>query len=425
MATIGPLTHMQAERRAFWILRTVPVPLGQPARGQGARLGGDRRRQRRRWCSRCCRCGCRTYRCGAAGDGIAGVVGAAIMSFVAVAMASRGRGSRRRPVTAVGPATIYAFMLVGGLFNLVLVEDTPVRGAGLALYAFAGWTYWRAGIEHGLLLHGRRGGADAARARVGRRHDADRLCARGAGAGARRRERSAWPAARLRARLRLALLAIVGALVVIYLARRPRAAGRLPPVASAGVGLGAGALAGVVMAWLGGGAWLIRSGGHAAVAVIVALGMLAEELLYRGVIQDGIEQEVAYRPGRILGGAARCRGRQHGARGNRRRAVGASLAGVHVAADVGDGRRRPRCGGAHARGDGADACGVPGPRGCVCRRHFRGAQCLAYDNPDASFAVLARAGCIGRVLHCWSCACGVDESGLSQKPFLPHDAAAD
>ena len=29
MATIGPLTHMQAERRAFWILRTVPVPLGR------------------------------------------------------------------------------------------------------------------------------------------------------------------------------------------------------------------------------------------------------------------------------------------------------------------------------------------------------------------------------------------------------------
>ena len=29
MTTIGPLTHMQAERRAFWILRAVPVPLGR------------------------------------------------------------------------------------------------------------------------------------------------------------------------------------------------------------------------------------------------------------------------------------------------------------------------------------------------------------------------------------------------------------
>ena len=46
MGTIGPLTHMQAERRAFWILRTVPVPLSQPARREGARLGGHRRRHR-------------------------------------------------------------------------------------------------------------------------------------------------------------------------------------------------------------------------------------------------------------------------------------------------------------------------------------------------------------------------------------------
>src|SRR4029079_391565 len=29
MGTIGPLTHMQAERKAFWILRNVPVPLAR------------------------------------------------------------------------------------------------------------------------------------------------------------------------------------------------------------------------------------------------------------------------------------------------------------------------------------------------------------------------------------------------------------
>ncbi len=45
MATIGPLTHMQAERRAFWILRTVPVPLGRAVRRQGARLVGRGRRR--------------------------------------------------------------------------------------------------------------------------------------------------------------------------------------------------------------------------------------------------------------------------------------------------------------------------------------------------------------------------------------------
>src|SRR5207237_4987711 len=29
MATFGPLAHMEAERRAFWLLRVAPVPLGR------------------------------------------------------------------------------------------------------------------------------------------------------------------------------------------------------------------------------------------------------------------------------------------------------------------------------------------------------------------------------------------------------------
>jgi hypothetical protein len=40
MGTIGPLTHMQAERRAFWILRTVPVPLASLLAAK-ARAVGD------------------------------------------------------------------------------------------------------------------------------------------------------------------------------------------------------------------------------------------------------------------------------------------------------------------------------------------------------------------------------------------------
>ena len=44
MGTIGPLTHMQAERRAFWILLTVPVPLdrllGAKARAWAIIIGG-------------------------------------------------------------------------------------------------------------------------------------------------------------------------------------------------------------------------------------------------------------------------------------------------------------------------------------------------------------------------------------------------
>jgi hypothetical protein len=301
MATIGPLTHMQAERRAFWILRTVPVPLGELFAAKA-----------RAWAVIVGTTAAIVFVAfsvwmpdvpflARVATGFLVVVGAVIMSFVAVAMAAAGADLADDHVTAVGPTTIYSFVLVGGLYNLVLVEDTPVRGAGLVLYAFACWSYWRAGIEHGLVCMD----AEAGRKRQRRASDGATMLLIYA-LGARALEQGAAKAglagSELAARLRLGLLAIVGALVVIYLARRPRAAGHLPPIASAAVGLGAGALAGVVMAWFGGGAWLSEAADTPAVAVIVALGMLAEELLYRGVIQDGIEQEVAYRPGRILVG---------------------------------------------------------------------------------------------------------------------------
>jgi hypothetical protein len=307
MATIGPLTHMQAERRAFWILRTVPVPLGQLFAAKG-----------RAWAVIVGATAALVYIAFSAwlpdvtllarlATGFLVVVGAVIMSFVAVAMAAAGADLADDHVTAVGPTTIYSFVLVGGLYNLVLVEDTPVRGAGLALYAFACWSYWRAGIEHGLVC------MDAEAGRKLRRRASDGatmllLYALGARALEQGATKVGMAGSQITLYLRLALLAIVGTFVAIYLARRPRSAGHLSPVASAGVGLGAGALAGVVMAWLGGGAWLSELGGGAwlpeavdtpAVAVIGALGMLAQELLYRGVIQDGIEQEVAYRPGRF------------------------------------------------------------------------------------------------------------------------------
>jgi len=316
MATIGPLTHMQAERRAFWILRTVPVPLGQlfaaKARAWAVIVGAT---------------AAIVFVAFSAwlpdvpllarlATGFLVVVGAVIMSFVAVAMAAAGADLADDHVTAVGPTTIYSFVLVGGLYNLVLVEDTPVRGAGLVMYAFACWSYWRAGIEHGLVC------MDAEAGRKLRRRASDGatmllLYALGARALEQGAAKVGLAGSQTSGLLHLALLALVGALVVIYLARRPRTAGNLSPVTSAGVGLVAGALAGVVMAWLGGGAWLPELGGGAwlseasptrALGVIGALAMLAEELLYRGVIQDGIEQEVAYRPGRIwvgrLGAAA-------------------------------------------------------------------------------------------------------------------------
>ena len=40
------------------------------------------------------------------------------MSFLAVAMAGGGADLSDETSTAVGPATIYAYLFVGGLFNL-------------------------------------------------------------------------------------------------------------------------------------------------------------------------------------------------------------------------------------------------------------------------------------------------------------------
>ena len=306
MATIGPLTHMQAERRAFWILRTVPVPLGElfaaKARAWAVIVGAT---------------AAIVFVAFSAwlpdvpllarlATGFLVVVGAVIMSFVAVAMAAAGADLADDHVTAVGPTTIYSFVLVGGLYNLVLVEDTPVRGAGLVLYAFACWSYWRAGIEHGLVCMD----AEAGRKRLRRASDGATMLLLYA-LGARALEQGAkvgLAGSETATHLRLGLLVIVGALVVVYLARRRRAVGHMPPMASAGIALAAGALAGVVMAWLGdgallsalgGGAWPSEAANTAVLPLIGALGMLAEELLYRGVIQDGIEREVAYRPGRI------------------------------------------------------------------------------------------------------------------------------
>ena len=146
MATIGPLTHMQAERRAFWILRTVPVPLARllaaKARAWAVIVGGTAGRDLR---------GALAGGAGAVaarppGRGLLVTGCAAGACFLAVAMASGGADLSEEQRPAVGPGTIYAFLLVGGLFNLVLVAAPSTRLAGLALYLFATWAYWRSGI---------------------------------------------------------------------------------------------------------------------------------------------------------------------------------------------------------------------------------------------------------------------------------------
>ena len=285
MGTIGPLTHMQAERRAFWILRTVPVPLGDllaaKARAWAVIVGGmavvvfavmsfslnDVPIAAR------------------VGAGLLVTAGAAGMSFVAVAMASAGADLSDEAGTAVGPATIYAYLFVGGLYNLVLVENAVTRAAGLALYMFAGWTYWQAGVEHaGFCLD-----AEAVRARRVRAADAATMVIVYALGGralltAGKSAGQGGDGLQIALALQLALLALVAVWAAIYLARRPKAIARAGLTRSLLLAAGLGALAGGVV--------LATRGAHAglpALAVAVAaLAVLAEETVLRGVLQRSL-----------------------------------------------------------------------------------------------------------------------------------------
>ena len=291
MATIGPLTHMQAERRAFWILRTVPVPLGSllaaKARAWAIIVGGiaavvfavmsfslnDVAIAAR------------------VGAGLLVTAGAAGMSFVAVAMASAGADLSDETGTAVGPATIYAYLFVGGLYNLVLLEDAVTRAAALALYMFAGWTYWQAGVEHaGFCLD-----AEAVRARRVRAADAATMVivyALGGRALLKFGKSVGEQGLVVALALSGTLLALVAVWAAIYLARRPKAVARAGLVRALLLAAGVGGIAvGIVLATRGAHAPLLVLAGARDVAVavaVVALVSVAEEIVLRGVLQRSI-----------------------------------------------------------------------------------------------------------------------------------------
>jgi hypothetical protein len=278
MATIGPLTHMQAERRAFWILRTVPVPLGRllgaKARAWSVIVGGI---------AALAFLPLSFAVPGASvaarlGTGALVVGGAAAMSFLAVAMAASGADLSDDQRSAVGPGTIYAFLLVGGLYNLVLGGDGPVRVAGLGLYAYVVLAYWRAGMDRAASCMD----PEAVAARPLRLADGAALAvvyacgARGLrGAGAL----LADPAGAVVWVLGLEL--VLGAAAGLRLARQPSGRTR-GPLFSAAVGVALGSGLGVGARALGA---VPPPGGSAAALVLGAAVIAAEELLFRGVVQ--------------------------------------------------------------------------------------------------------------------------------------------
>ncbi|HLK91035.1 MAG TPA: hypothetical protein VKZ18_14140 [Polyangia bacterium] len=294
MATIGPLTHMQAERRAFWILRTVPVPLARlfaaKARAWSAVVGG------------------------AAAfaflplavvmppaplaevvvAGLLVVVGAVSMTFLAIAMAAGGADLSDEQSTAVGPATIYTFLVVGGLYNLVLTGDLRARLGGLALYLFVTAAHWAAGVERAEIC------LDAEALRAPRLRTADAasvlliyaLGARGIATAARMAGARTAPIA---VGMQLGWVLLMGVVALYSLRRAPPLAWRWALPRASLVALLLGAAAGLVGRRAGAHAVLPADLGSAWTWVGAGAALLAEEAIFRGLVQRAVEEDLGAR----------------------------------------------------------------------------------------------------------------------------------
>ncbi len=292
MATIGPLTHMQAERRAFWILRSVPVPLGKlfaaKARAWSVVVGGAAA-----FAFVPLALVMPPASLGNIGSvvvaGVLVVGGAVSMTFLAIAMAAGGADLSDEQTTAVGPATIYAFLLVGGLYNLVLTGDPRSRLSGLALYLFVTGAYWGAGVARAEIC------LDAEAVRTPRLRTADAatlllvyaLAARGLGTAA---SGAHGAMAATLAGMRLGWAVLVG-LVALVLLRRARA---VPDRRGLAVSTIAGVLLGAAVGAFHRGAVPLYAGAAIPYWLGTGLFVLAEELIFRGALQRSLEEDLAW-----------------------------------------------------------------------------------------------------------------------------------
>ena len=282
MATLGPLVHMQAERRCFWILRTVPVSIGRvmfaKARAWalvlGVLSGGT----------------FLTLSAGVAGASLGERIalacwvaaGAAGMAFVAVGLACQAADLSDDARPAIGPTTVYLFLLVGGLYNVVLDESGPERWRWLGLYVFAGLALWSSGMQQAAECLD----PEHARQRPVRLGDAAVLALLSALLGRAVLKGASLADEQRALAIQVAVLA-VGALLALvtalYLRRRPGHPARLGAIPSAGIGLAIGGAAG----------WALR--GQSApfpfeIAVAALPSILGEELIFRGTVQRALEE---------------------------------------------------------------------------------------------------------------------------------------
>ena len=419
MGTIGPLTHMQAERRAFWILRTVPVPLSQPARREGARLGGHRRRHRSEVFAVLSLSvpyvGRRTAR-----GGTAGHRGGRRDELHRRRDGQRRRGSVRRDQHRRGAVDDLRVPVRRRAVQPRAGRGRRDRVAGLLLYGFAGWTYWLAGVEQaGFCLDAevvrkrRLRASDGATMVIlyavgGRalldRDEERRGCGQGHGPGdADRDDRAAG------------VDSVHWAGGVDHTSLRRPARGRRGWAASLTIGAGAGALgAGVIRA--------VAGAGEGAATGFIAV--LVEEIVLRGIVQRalpvpplaaaaitvivGVVSAQVTGSAFTLGAAAvvalvishMCGAFVYALTGR----VAASLAGT---------RFRRRC------------CGFHLATVSLTMITMRSSLSPAHLLPLATSRLRAMRLLVVAGLGTAALAsCGVDQTGLGSMSFLPHDASA-
>ena len=292
MATFGPLGHMEAERHAFWLLRSSPVPLGRLLAAKAAFwsvvVGGTAALA----ATGLLAAGGHAPTAPALGTVALAVLGAVTVSWLAVGMASSvadfSEDHRR-----VGLTTVYLFMLVAGLFNVALLSDGGVRLRIVVLYLVAVGLHWLSGVQNAREVFDPESRAarpvspgDGASLAIllvlGTR--AQRMAAGGALPAW---GEAVWPA-------------LLVAAAAIYLARRrggrrQGGARRAWPVAAA---LLVGLLAGAGAAALAGARLGRAPGALAALAAPGVLRALAEELAVRGIVQRGLGALFPPPPGR-------------------------------------------------------------------------------------------------------------------------------
>jgi hypothetical protein len=290
MATIGPLAHMQAERRAFWILRAVPVPVGRllaaKARAWSVIVGGIAA-----VAFAGLSLGAPVPSAGAwlstAALVVAGAVG---MTWFAVAHASHVADLSDDQRPAISPMTIYSFLLVGGLYNVILSANTTTRIAGLVLYAFALGASWIAGVQQAAVCLD----PEATRARRLTLADGASMVviyALGLHAVSRLADQ---PELGIPGTVTVAygfVMAVLAAAAIGYLLRRPAGPARMGKLPSAAAAVGAGLAAGGALAALAG-----RGASPPApqidlakLVLMQAIAIACQETIFRGVVQRGIE----------------------------------------------------------------------------------------------------------------------------------------